>query len=159
MTDTRPELTERRRAALARMERLSRLTDSGLRIPGTELRFGLDAVLGLIPVAGDLAGLVFSLYLYIQARDVGAPWSVRRRMLRNVLVDLLGGLVPVVGDVFDVAWRANSRNTELLRSWLHETLVPPVREKKADRLLWLLLIAAAVAVLLFLFWPHGAARL
>lgn len=161
MTDTAPpELTEKRRACLARVERLARYTDTGLRIPFTDIRFGLDAVLGLIPVGGDLAGLLLSLYLYSEAAAAGAPGRIKRRMLRNALIDVLGGLVPVIGDLFDVAWRANSRNAELLRGWLHQELAPPGRQEKAEgRLLWFLLTLATLAVLLAAFWPNAAARL
>lgn len=159
MTDQpAPELTEHRRACLARVERLARVTDTGLRIPFTEIRFGLDAVLGLIPVGGDLAGLLLSLYLYSEASAAGAPARIRRRMIRNALIDALAGLVPVIGDFFDIAWRANSRNAELLRGWLHQELAPPGAQEKAEsRLLWVLLAIAVVVVLLVVFWPDAAA--
>lgn len=155
-----PELNERQRACLARVERVSRLTDSALRIPFTEIRFGLDPLLGLIPVGGDLAGLLLSLYLYSEASASGAPGRIKRRMLGNALIDFLGGLVPVIGDIFDVAWRANSRNAELLRGWLHQELAPPGPQEKAEnRLLWILLAIAVVAVLLLVFWPQATARI
>lgn len=152
--------SERRRAGLARVERLTRLTDTGLRIPFTGVRFGLDALIGLIPVAGDLTGVVLSLYLYAEARRMGAPGRVRRRMIRNILIDLVGGLIPVVGDLFDFVWRSNQRNADLLRDWLHEELRPAGTEgRSANPLLWMLLAVVALLVVGTVFWPDVAAEL
>lgn len=109
---------DQERATLARLERFARLTDSRFRIPLTRIRFGIGPLLGVLPGIGDFAGLVLSLYLIQQARQVGAPSSLQLRMLANGLVDALGGTLPVVGDVFDVFYRANDRNVGLLRDHL-----------------------------------------
>jgi len=99
---------------LARARTLTRLLDTAARIPGTGIRFGADAVLGLIPGLGDVAGAVLAGYLVLLAQRLGAPRSVVLRMLGNVAVDTLGGTVPLIGDLFDVAFKSNSRNLALL---------------------------------------------
>ena len=93
---------------------LARVLDSAVRVPGTGVRVGLDAVLGLMPVVGDVAGGVFASYVLIQAARLGAPPSVLVRMLVNVGVDSLVGTVPLVGDLFDVGWKSSTRNVALL---------------------------------------------
>lgn len=115
----RPRLREAEiRAAMARVDRIARLADARFRVPGTRIRFGLDALIGLIPGIGDVAGLVMAAMVLVETRRIGAPAHVRRRMLMNVGIDFLAGLVPVVGDLLDVAFKANLRNSELLREWL-----------------------------------------
>jgi len=99
---------------LARARTLARLLDTAARVPGTGIRFGADAVLGLIPGLGDVAGAVLAGYLVLLAQRLGAPRSVVLRMLGNVAVDTLGGTVPLIGDLFDVAFKSNTRNLALL---------------------------------------------
>ncbi|PYP80899.1 MAG: hypothetical protein DMD35_03595 [Gemmatimonadetes bacterium] len=99
---------------LARARRLARLLDSAARVPGTQIRFGADAVLGLVPGLGDVAGAALAGYLVLLARRHGAPRSVVLRMLANVAVDTIGGTVPLAGDLFDVAYKSNLRNLALL---------------------------------------------
>jgi Domain of unknown function (DUF4112) len=104
--------------SLARLEALARLMDSAFVIPGTSIRMGLDGLIGLVPVAGDLiAGLVSS-YLIWEARQLGASRWVIGRMMANTALDTLVGAVPVVGDAFDVLFRANLKNMALLRRHL-----------------------------------------
>jgi uncharacterized protein DUF4112 len=105
-------------ASLARLEALAKLMDGAFVIPGTTIRFGLDGIIGLIPVAGDLlAGLVSS-YLIWEAKQLGAPRWLIARMLANTLLDTAVGSVPVFGDAFDVLFRANMKNMALLRRYL-----------------------------------------
>ena len=95
--------------------------DTALVIPGTGVRFGLDALIGLFPVVGDIITTALSLFIVHEAYQLGAPGHVIARMLGNVAVDGVFGAVPLVGDAFDVLWRANRRNVRLLREWLdHE---------------------------------------
>src|SRR3546814_2835107 len=96
------------------------MMDSMFTIPGTSFRIGLDGLLGLIPGIGDAAGAVVALYLVNEARRLGAPNTLVTRMLANVGIDMLIGAVPVFGDLFDFAWKANRRNMELLRRHLRE---------------------------------------
>jgi hypothetical protein len=97
---------------------LARVLDSAVRLPGTNMRVGLDAVLGLVPIVGDVAGGVFASYVLVQAARLGAPPSVLMRMLVNVGVDGLVGTVPLLGDVFDVGWKSSTRNVALLERHL-----------------------------------------
>ncbi|MQX52604.1 DUF4112 domain-containing protein [Alcanivorax sp. PA15-N-34] len=113
---------EKQRAALARLDKFSRFTDSSIGIPFTKFRFGAEALIGLIPGIGDVAGLALSSYVLIEAQRAGASNKVKLRMVRNMLIDFAGGLLPVVGDAFDAIYKANTRNTALLRRYLEEQL-------------------------------------
>jgi hypothetical protein len=113
---------------LARARVLARLLDSAAGVPGTGIRFGLDPVLGLIPGLGDVAGAALSGYLVLLGARLGAPRAVVARMVLNVGVDALVGAVPVLGDLFDVAWKANTRNLALL----DRALARPVDTRRAS---------------------------
>jgi uncharacterized protein YjeT (DUF2065 family) len=123
---------------LARARALTRLLDSAARVPGTSLRFGLDPVLGLVPGLGDVAGAALSGYVVLLASRLGAPTTVIVRMLGNVVVDTVGGTVPVLGDLFDIGWKANSRNLALLERHLGQ----PESTKRASRAVVWLTVAA-----------------
>jgi Domain of unknown function (DUF4112) len=103
---------------LARLDALATLLDTAFILPGTNVRFGFDAIIGLVPGIGDAITTAISLYIVHEARQLGAPLHVIMRMLANVAVDGFVGAVPVFGDAFDVMWRANRRNVRLLREWL-----------------------------------------
>jgi hypothetical protein len=146
---------------LARARTLTRLLDSAARVPGTSFRFGLDPLLGLVPGLGDVAGAALSGYVVLLASRLGAPKTVLVRMLGNVVIDTVGGTIPVVGDLFDAGWKANTRNLALL----DEHLGQPVPTERASRLvvgltfvaLVLLAIGAmAVAVLVVRALVHAA---
>ncbi len=100
---------------LDRLEALANLLDSRFVIPGTDVRFGLDSVLGLVPVLGDAIAAIVSLYIVTRLADLGVSRWVRARMLVNVLLDFGVGSVPVVGDILDVAYKVNMRNIALAR--------------------------------------------
>ncbi len=138
---------------LARARALTRLLDNAARVPGTSFRVGLDPVLGLVPGLGDVAGAVLSGYVVILASRHGAPTTVLVRMLGNVVIDTVGGTIPVVGDLFDAGWKSNSRNLALLEQHISQ----PVSTKRASRaIVWLtvaalaLLTVGAVAVAAFI---------
>jgi hypothetical protein len=99
---------------LRRARALARILDSAVGVPGTPLRIGLDAVLGLIPGAGDIVGAALSGYIVLTAARNGAPGSVLGRMLLNVVLDTVIGAVPVLGDLFDIGYKSNMKNVELL---------------------------------------------
>ena len=103
---------------IARMDALATLLDTAFVIPGTNIRFGIDALIGLVPGIGDVITTALSLFIVREAHAVGAPKHLVARMLVNVAFDGALGLVPLVGDAFDVAWRANRRNVDMLRRWL-----------------------------------------
>ena len=100
---------------VARVEALARLMDGVFTLPGTNLRLGLDAIVGLVPVAGDVVSGLISSYLIWEARRIGAPRWLVARMMANTLLDTTLGAIPLVGDAFDVMFRANMRNMALLR--------------------------------------------
>src|ERR1700712_2644786 len=103
---------------MARLDALAKLLDVAFIVPGTNIRYGIDGLIGLIPVVGDLITTAISLWLVREARALGAPWHVTARMLGNVALDGVVGLVPIAGDAFDVMFRANIRNMRLLRRWM-----------------------------------------
>jgi hypothetical protein len=103
---------------LVRARTIARLLDSAVRIPGTNMRFGLDPVLGLVPGLGDLLGAAMSGYIIVLGAQLGAPRMVIVRMLANVAVDTVGGSLPVLGDLFDAGWKSNNRNVALLERTL-----------------------------------------
>jgi hypothetical protein len=108
-------MTAPTRADEAQTERLARLLDSQFRVPGTRMRFGVDGVLGLLPGVGDAAGLALSTMVIVQAVRLGARGSTVARMVLNVALDTVVGAIPVLGSVFDFAFKANNRNVSLLQ--------------------------------------------
>jgi hypothetical protein len=107
-----------REQRIARLEALAKLLDVAFIVPGTNIRYGIDGLIGLIPVVGDIITTAISLWLVREARAIGAPWHITMRMLGNVALDGAIGIVPFVGDAFDVMFRANIRNVRMLRKWL-----------------------------------------
>jgi hypothetical protein len=103
-----------------RVRSLARALDTAIRIPGTGIRFGLDAIIGLVPGAGDLASALMSGYIVLASARLGVPPWVVGRMILNLGVDTLVGSVPLLGDLFDVGFRANIRNAALLESHMAE---------------------------------------
>jgi hypothetical protein len=110
--------TRTREERVARLDVLANLLDTAFILPGTNVRFGFDALIGLVPGIGDAITTAISLYIVLEARQLGAPAHLILRMLANVVVDGFVGAAPLVGDAFDVLWRANRRNVWLLREWL-----------------------------------------
>lgn len=132
-------------ATRRRLKQLAWLLDSSIPVPGTRFTIGVDALIGLFPFLGDLIGVLLSSYILGEAARLGAPRSVLMRMAVNVGLEGVVGIVPVAGDVFDAAFKANQRNVRLLEDWLDE----PRRTARSSR--WLGIgIVAAVAAFLFL---------
>jgi hypothetical protein len=107
-----------REERLARLDAIAKLLDVAFVVPGTNIRYGIDGLIGLVPVIGDIITTAISLWLVGEARALGAPWHITARMLGNVAFDGVVGLVPVVGDAVDVMFRANIRNVRMLKRWL-----------------------------------------
>ena len=118
MNASRVEVAPDVHQSLTRLEALARLMDGAFVLPGTNLRFGLEAIVGLVPVAGDMIAGLVSTYLIWEARQLGAPRWLVARMLANTLLDTTIGAIPVLGDAFDVLFRANLKNMTLLRRHL-----------------------------------------
>lgn len=129
----------------ATLTTFTELMDQRFVIPGTNIRFGVDSVIGLIPGAGDWIGGLASLYLpvYAAMRDVSAP--VIFRMFINILIDIGIGSIPVLGDIFDVAWKANTKNARLLDDYWQDP------GKTRNRSKWLIWALVAFFVLLIIF--------
>ena len=146
---SRVELAERpARADVERsLEQLSRMMDGLFRIPGTGWRFGLDALVGLIPGVGDVATTAVSFYVLAAGVRYRVPKVTLLRMGSNVAVDYLLGSVPVVGDLFDAAWKSNQMNVELLR---RRAAVSPEEATKGRASDWLFLGVIVMGLLLLL---------
>lgn len=102
------------RAAIRRTRTVAQLLDDAIPIPGTNYRIGLDPLIGLLPISGDIVTGLIGLYVVAEAALVRAPLALLVRMLVNLALDVVIGAIPVVGDIFDAVWKANVRNVELL---------------------------------------------
>ena len=109
-----------REQRLARLDAIAKLLDVAFVLPGTNIRYGIDGIIRLVPVVGDLIASAFSLWLVREARSLGAPWHVTARMLANVALEGTVGMIPIAGDAFDVMFRANIRNMKMLRRWMEK---------------------------------------
>jgi hypothetical protein len=109
----------------ARLDTLARFLDSVIRVPGTNTRFGADALLNLVPGVGTLTSKSMSAYLIWEARRLGVPSSILLRMIGNVGIDFVISMIPIVGWVGDVFYRSNLRNMVLLRNHLDRVLPVP----------------------------------
>ena len=123
----RPAPTDR--PELDQLRRFAWILDSQFRIPGTNFRFGMDALVGLIPGFGDFAGAIASTVFLVQGLRIGAPKAVMGRMLGNVIIETLVGAIPGIGDIFDATFKANQRNLRLLERLVAE----PERTHQASR--------------------------
>jgi Domain of unknown function (DUF4112) len=116
--ESRTDQGSSRADRIKQLESLANFLDTAIALPGTNIRVGFDAVIGLIPGVGDVITTVTSLYIVHQARQLGAPTHLVLRMLGNIAIDGLAGSIPFVGDVFDTFYRSNRRNMDLLRRHL-----------------------------------------
>jgi hypothetical protein len=119
-------LSGRERGALKRTRTMGTLLDDAIPIPGVGYRVGIDPILGLLPVSGDLAGAVLSAYIIAEAALVGVPPKTLGRMALNVAADTLVGSIPVAGDLFDAVWKANERNVALFEAHLADRTDVPI---------------------------------
>jgi hypothetical protein len=106
---------------IARIRRIARIMDVAWRIPGTDIRFGADAVMGLVPGIGDLVAMGISLYMLGEAHRLGVAKSVLLKMAANIAIDTGVGAIPLVGDVFDLFFKSNIKNAKLLVDHLEST--------------------------------------
>jgi hypothetical protein len=125
---------------LQRLRSLAWLLDSSIPLPGG-FRIGLDAIIGLVPVVGDVAGALVAGFILNEARMLGAPRSVLLRMSANVLLEAVLGAVPILGDLFDAGYKANLRNIALLEQYQHH----PQRSRRSSRWFMVGVVVALVA--------------
>jgi len=114
--------------ALAQLRGLTRVLDGAITIPGTGIRVGLDPIIGLVPVVGDWIGAALSGYIIVQGARLGASGATLMRMTGNLVVDLVVGSVPVLGDIFDLGFRANERNLALISAHVQS----PATRRRSD---------------------------
>lgn len=126
------------------LDRLSHLLDDFIRIPGTPIRFGLDGIVGFIPGVGDIAGGLASTIIIIAAWFRGIPPVTIARMVANVAIETAVGSVPVLGNLFDIGWRANRRNYKLLTGAIAE----PKRHSAASWAFFAMLALVLVGLML-----------
>jgi hypothetical protein len=140
-------------ARVERLRRLAVLLDDSIPIPGTRFRIGVESIIGLIPGAGDLAGGAFSLYILLQAARMGVPRPLLVRMGTNLVIDVVVGAVPILGDLFDAGFKANLRNLALLERHADRPVASTRSSRRFVALLALLVgccIVGAIAVLVWL---------
>jgi hypothetical protein len=142
-----------------RLNRLAWLLDNSIPIPGTNFTIGLEALIGLVPVVGDLIGVALSSYIVNEARKLGVGRAVLIRMGFNVAVEGLVGLIPFAGDLFDAAWKANQRNVRLLNDWVER---PDHAERQSRKFVgvgiaamtaFVFALVTVTAVLVRAIWP------
>jgi hypothetical protein len=104
---------------IARLRRLATLMDASIRLPGG-YQVGVDAVIGLLPIAGDVAGMAVSTWIVLEAHALGLPWRKLAIMAANVAIDTGIGIIPFAGDLFDAAFKANLRNVEIIEQYFAE---------------------------------------
>ena len=129
---------------LRNLRKLSNLLDNALGVPGTPYSIGLDPIIGLVPGGGDLLTGLLSFYIVLKAAQLGLPREKLGRLVVNILIDVFVGTIPLLGDFFDVVWKANSKNMDLLET--HFSV--PQTAKKADRLFIFLLLGGLLLTIL-----------
>lgn len=112
------EHADERHPELERARKLSRLLDDAVRVPGTDYRIGIDPILGVLPVQGDLAGAALSLYIVLQAERAGLPREKLAGMLAHIGAEFLVGSIPILGTVIDAGWKVNERNVAVMEEYL-----------------------------------------
>ena len=146
------QLTAAQEQRLAGLRRIADLLDNAFQVPGTSYRIGLDPLVGLFPVIGDLISPLFTVGILLHSRQLGVPRVIQARMLINAAIDSLTGVVPVVGDLFDFAWKANAKNLALLE--LHareERRGSPGDYAFVTLMVVLVLVLAALPIALFVW--------
>jgi hypothetical protein len=151
------QLTPRQTQGLEALRKVAQMLDSAFVVPGTSYRVGLDPILGLLPGLGDLVSPLFTIGILWQARELALPRIVQLRMIVNVAIDSFVGAVPVVGDLFDFAWKANNKNLALLERHAQEERPAETGDWLFVILMVMLVVAAAVIPLLIIGWLAATA--
>jgi Domain of unknown function (DUF4112) len=152
-------MSTRRTTNLDGIRRWANLLDNAFRIPGTRIRFGVDAIIGLVPGLGDLSAPVFAAVVLVTGFRMRLPAVVQLRMVLNAAIDMLLGLVPVLGDLADIAWKANMRNLALLERHARPG-IPPSQSDYVFVIVCVIVLAfVAIAPLLLLGYVLSQWRL
>jgi hypothetical protein len=139
---------------LARLDALAKILDNQFRVPGTQVRFGLDGIIGLVPYLGDVAGFVVSGFLMRTMIQRGAGPILMIRMMGNVALDAVVGVVPIAGDLFDFGYKANRRNVEMLKKYYADGKAKP--SAKWSLALLGILFFILFALLIWAIWKVSA---
>jgi hypothetical protein len=140
------------RRRLEKLRSLQWLLDNAYRVPGTNIRFGWDALVGLIPGAGDIVTALLAAGIIVQAHQMRVPRVIQLRMIANVLIDLGIGIVPFFGDVADVFWKANSKNFALLERHAAEPVAPSAADWMFVSGVLALLLLVAIVPVVMVYW-------
>jgi hypothetical protein len=137
---------------LERLRAIARLFDQAFGIPGTRWRFGIDALFGLVPGLGDVIGALVAVYALHVARTLRAPGTIQLHMLGNIALDALVGTVPLVGDVFDFVFKAQTRNLALLDDWMAKPEPTARRSRRGLLLLPLAVLTVFIGLTVLGVW-------
>jgi hypothetical protein len=108
------EIIELNEEKLLRLKLLSERLDDSIKIPGTNQKIGIDAIVGIIPILGDFIGVIFSTYIMYSGIKMGVSSKIVKKMATNIAIEFVIGSIPIIGDIFDALWKANKRNVELI---------------------------------------------
>lgn len=139
----------------ARLQTIAYWLDGCISVPGTRWKVGLEPIIGLVPVAGDIVGFLLSSFIILEGVRLGAPPQLTARMVGITVLDVLSGLVPVVGDLFDFAFKANRRNADLLTQHLDALENRPRRQRWLSRVVALVLLAGVLGLLAWALFQLG----
>lgn len=146
------ERAARGRRGLERLRSLARLFDQAFAIPGTRFRFGIDALFGLVPGLGDVAGAMVAVYALHVARTLRAPATIQLHMLSNIAIDATVGTVPVLGDLFDFFYKAQTRNLALLEAWAGSPAATARRSRRGLVLMSIAIVLVFAALTVTCVW-------
>ena len=129
---------------LIRLKRLSERLDNTFTIPGTKYKIGIEALIGAVPIIGDLIGGILASYIMYSGMKMGAPPQIIARLAVNIAIDFTIGSIPIIGDLFDLVWKANKKNVELIE----ETTLLNEETNKINYLIVAMLIVGLIAIIL-----------
>ncbi len=141
-TDLSPSMISK----IAHLRSVSNFWDNALRVPGTKMRIGLDSVMGVFPLGGDALGIILSCYILFYAVQFQIPTTVLIRMVANIALDGAIGVVPILGDLFDTTWKANSRNVNLLEAHIQDRTLSRKTNFLILIILWGIVITIAIVL-------------
>ena len=141
------EIIELNEEKLLRLKLLSERLDNSIKIPGTNQKIGIDAIVGIIPILGDFIGAIFSTYILYSGIKMGVSSKIVKKMATNIAIEFIIGSLPIIGDIFDALWKANKRNVELIEE---ATLENQENYKLNYLIMASLIILILVLILVFL---------